>query len=77
MGHYWKKASTAGTIASLIAGTIVVVYLEHVSKGVLFGIKFSQSIIPGLVAAFIAFIVFSKLMPPKVETTELAPVEDD
>ena len=77
MGHYWKKAATAGTIASLIAGTIVVVYLEHVSKGVLFGIKFSQSIIPGLVAAFIAFIVFSKLMPPKVETTELAPVEDD
>ena len=45
MGHYWKKASTAGTIASLIAGTIVVVYLEHVSKGMLFGIKFSQPII--------------------------------
>ena len=77
MGHYWKKASTAGTIASLLAGTIVVVYLEHVSKGVLFGIKFSQPIIPGLVAAFIGFVVFSKLMPPKVETTELAPEEDD
>ena len=77
MGHYWKKASTAGTIASLLAGTVVVVYLEHISKGVLFGIKFSQPIIPGLVAAFIGFVVFSKLMPPKVETTELAPEEDD
>ena len=77
MGHYWKKASTAGTIASLLAGTVVVVYLEHISKGVLFGIKFSQPIIPGLVAAFIGFIVFSKIMPPEHETTELAPEEDD
>lgn len=77
MGHYWKKASTAGTIASLLAGTLVVVYLEHISKGMLFGIKFSQPVIPGLVAAFICFIVFSLLMPPKVESTELAPEEDD
>ena len=77
MGHYWKKASTAGTIASLIAGTVVVVYLEHVSKGMLFGIKFSQPIIPGLVAAFICFVIFSYAMPPKVATTELAPEEDD
>ena len=56
MGHYWKKASTAGTIASLIAGTIVVVYLEHISKGMLFGIKFSQPIIPGLAAASSALL---------------------
>lgn len=77
MGHYWKKASTAGTIASLVAGTLVVVYLEHISKGVLFGIKFSQPVIPGLVAAFICFIIFSLLMPPKVESTELTPEEDD
>lgn len=77
MGHYWKKASTAGTIASLLAGTLVVVYLEHISKGMLFGIKFSQPVIPGLVAAFICFIVFSLLMPPKVESTELTPEEDD
>ena len=77
MGHYWKKASTAGTIASLIAGTIVVVYLEHVSKGMLFGIKFSQPIIPGLAAAFICFIIFSLAMPPEKEHTELTPEEDD
>lgn len=77
LGHYWAKASAAGTIASLLAGTVVVVYLEHISKGVLLGIKFSQPIIPGLAAGFIAFIVFSKLMPPEKETTELTYEEDD
>lgn len=76
LGHYWKKASTAGTIASLVAGTIVVVYLDQFSGGNLFGIHFSQTIVPGLVAAFICFIVFSLIFPPKVETTELAQEED-
>ena len=55
----------------------MVVYLEHVSKGMLFGIKFSQPIIPGLAAAFICFIIFSLAMPPEKETTELTPEEDD
>ena len=77
LGHYWAKASAAGTIASLLAGTVVVVYLEHISKGVLLGIKFSQPIIPGLAAGFIAFIVFSKLMPPEKATTERTYEEDD
>lgn len=77
MGHYWKKASTAGTIASLIAGTIVVVYLEHISGGMMFGLKFSQPIIPGLAAAFIFFLIFSYAMPPRVQTTELAPEDSD
>lgn len=76
LGHYWKKASTAGTIASLVAGTIVVVYLDQFSGGNLFGIHFSQTIVPGLVAAFICFIVFSLIFPPKIETTELAQEED-
>lgn len=77
IGHYWKKASTAGTVASLIAGTIVVVYLDKFSGGNLFGIHFSQTIVPGLVAALICFVIFSYLMPPKTETTELLPEEDD
>jgi len=77
LGHFWKKASTAGTIASLVLGTITVVYLEHVSKGMLFGIHFSQAIIPGLVAAFFGFMVFSILMPPAKEGTELAEEADD
>ncbi len=71
LGHYWKKASTIGTIASLIAGTIVVVYMERVSKGVLFGIKFSQTIVPGLVVALICFLVFSLIFPSKRDSTDL------
>ena len=77
LGHYWKKASAAGTIASLIAGTIVVVYLEHFSGGKLFGIQFSQTIVPGLIAALIAFAVFSFLLPSKKGTTDLEEEEED
>lgn len=72
LGHYWKGASTAGTIASLVAGTIVVVYLENISGGSLFGIQFSQPIVPGLIAGLLAFLIFSIAMPPKNKTTELA-----
>ncbi len=72
LGHYWKGSSTAGTIASLIAGTIVVVGIDTF-KWTLFGYKFEQSIVPGLVVAFIAFIVFSLIFPPKEKTTELKP----
>ena len=77
LGHYWPKASKAGTIASLLCGTIVVVYLEHISKGYLFGFHFSQAIIPGLVFAFIGFIVFSIIFPPQNQTTELIHEDDD
>lgn len=77
MGHYWAKASKAGTIASLLFGTIVVVYLEQFSKGYLFGIHFSQAIIPGLVFAFIGFVIFSIAFPPKNPGTELLEEEDD
>ena len=76
LGHYWTGASLAGTIASLISGSIVVVYLEKVSGSVLFGMKLSQPIIPGLIVALVFFLVFSKIFPPKVKTTELAPEED-
>ena len=74
VGHYWGKASTAGTIASLIAGTIVV-YLDKFSGGNLFGIHFSQTIVPGLVAALIAFLVFSAIFPNKKNSTELSAEE--
>jgi len=76
LGHYWKGASLAGTIASLISGTIVVVYLEKISGNVLFGIKVSQAIVPGLVVALVFFLIFSKIFPPKEQTTELAYEED-
>lgn len=77
LGHYWKGGSLAGTIASVISGSIVVIYLEKISAdGTLFGIKFTQKIIPGLVVGLVFFLIFSKLMPPKNQTTELAPEED-
>ena len=76
LGHYWTGASLAGTIASLISGSIVVVYLEKISGGMLFGMKVSQPIIPGLVVALVFFLVFSKIFPPKVQSTALAPEED-
>lgn len=76
LGHYWTGASLAGTIASLISGSIVVVYLEKISGSMLFGMKVSQPIIPGLIVALVFFLVFSKIFPPKVKTTELAPEED-
>ena len=76
LGHYWKGASLAGTIASLISGTVIVVYLEKISGNVLFGMKVSQPIVPGLVVALVFFLVFSKMFPPKNQTTELAYEED-
>lgn len=76
LGHYWKGASTAGTIASLISGTIVVVYLEQFSGGMLLNMKVSQPIVPGLVVALVFFLVFSKIFPPQKQTTELAYEED-
>ena len=76
LGHYWKGASLAGTIASLISGSVVVVYLEKISGGMLFGMKVGQPIIPGLVVALVFFLAFSMLMPPKNKTTELALEED-
>lgn len=76
LGHYWTGGSLAGTIASVISGSIVVIYLEKISKGVLFGTKISQPIIPGLLVGLVFFLIFSKVMPPKEQTTELAPEED-
>ncbi|MBE6990580.1 MAG: sodium:solute symporter family protein [Ruminococcaceae bacterium] len=77
LGHYWKGGSLAGTIASVVSGSIVVVYLEKIAKeGMPFYKAFSQPIIPGLVVGLIFFLIFSKLMPPKNPSLELAPEED-
>jgi len=76
LGHYWTGASLGGTIASLISGSVVVVYLEKISGGMLFGMKIGQPIIPGLVVGLVFFLVFSKIFPPKVKSTELTYEED-
>lgn len=72
MGLYWKKSSNAGSVASLICGTIVVVGMDNFKWAP--GIKSffgGQTIVPGLIAAFIAFVLFSSLMPSKKQTLEL------
>jgi len=76
LGHYWTGASLGGTIASLISGSVVVVYLEKISGGMLFGMKIGQPIIPGLIVGLVFFLVFSKIFPPKVKSTELTYEED-
>lgn len=72
IGHYWKKASAAGTIASLIVGSIVSLIFE---KKLIPGLTFfgweGQAVIPGLVCALIVFIIFSLVIPTKLETLEL------
>ena len=80
LGHYWKGASVAGTITSVISGSIVVIYFEKIIKeGMLFfGVKqfFQQPIIPALIVSVIFFFIFSALMPPKEPSLELTPEED-
>lgn len=72
LGHYWKKASGAGTIAALIVGSVVSLVFE---KNMIPNLKFfgweQQAVIPGLVCALVVFVIFSLIMPPKEETLEL------
>ena len=72
MGHYWKQASNIGAIASLIAGSIVVIILEQ-TKTSLFGL---DPIIPGLALSFACFIICSKIFKPNTESLELAEEND-
>ena len=77
LGHYWKGGSLAGTIASVISGSVVVIYLEKIAKeGMPFYKAFSQPIIPGLVVGLVFFLIFSKLLPPKEPSLELVPEDD-
>lgn len=67
IGLYWKKASSAGTIASLILGSVVLIALERT------GIKplGLQPILLALPVSFISFYVFSKLIPPSIESLDM------
>lgn len=71
IGLYWKKASSAGTIASLILGSVVLIALERT------GIKplGLQPILLALPVSFISFYVFSKLIPPSIESLDMIPEE--
>ena len=71
-GHYWGKSSKAGTIASLISGSILVLYMEQTG----FKIMGLDPILPGLFIGFVTFIIFTLLFPNKNGTTELAEEKD-
>ena len=74
IGHYWKKSSTAGAIASLIAGSVVVVvYEQKLIPGLGFFGWEQQAIIPGLACALVAYIIFSLIFPSKSGTVKLPP----
>ncbi|MDR2864872.1 MAG: sodium:solute symporter family protein [Spirochaetaceae bacterium] len=71
LGHYWKKASTAGAVASLLVGSLVsIVFERHLIPDLTFFGWERQPVIPGLVFACTAFVGFSLLFPPRRETTE-------
>ena len=71
IGLYWKKASSAGTIASLILGSVVLILLEQTGLEPL-GL---DPILWALPISLISFIGVSKLMPPSHETLEMVPEE--
>lgn len=72
LGHYWKKASNAGTIASLLTGSFLVLYLEQTNTKLL-GL---DPILPGLFISFIAFISFSFIYPNTKNDTSLSYEKD-
>lgn len=71
-GLYWKKSSEAGTIASLIVGSAVVLCFQYIPSLSAFATTYKlNSIIPALILSLIVFVIFSKISPPKVESTDL------
>jgi SSS family solute:Na+ symporter len=75
IGHYWKKSSTSGTIASLIVGSVVsVVYERTLIPGLGFFGWEQQPVIPGLVCALAVYLILTLLFPSKRESTSLPPV---
>ncbi len=63
IGHYWKKASLAGALASLATGSATVILAERF-KDAFFGL---EPVIPGLIISLVAFVGFSSLMPGKAK----------
>ena len=70
IGHYWKKSSSAGCIASIVLGSVVFFMMD---KHIIPSIPKVNNIIPALVISLVLFVVFSLLFPPKEEKTTLVP----
>ncbi|MEW6244841.1 MAG: sodium:solute symporter family protein [Bacillota bacterium] len=67
VGHYWKKASWAGAMASLIVGSTMVLLVEKKYLS-FFGL---DPIIPGLISSLVVFVLFTSLYPNREDTTQL------
>lgn len=67
VGHYWKKASCAGAMASVIVGSVVVLLVEYKIVP-FFGL---DPIFPALIFSSLVFLIFSNIYPNKKNTTEL------
>lgn len=60
LGHYWRKASWAGAIASIISGVTTVFLVQYHFISTLFGM---EPIVPGLLISLLVFIFFTNLFP--------------
>lgn len=69
MGHFWKKSSSAGSIASILVGSVVFFLMD---RKYIPSIPKVNNIIPALLISFVAFYAFSLLFPPKNKTFDLA-----
>ena len=68
VGHYWKKASWAAAVSSVLVGSIMVILVEK-SYISFFGL---DPIFPGLIFSGITFLIFTYLYPNKNNSTALA-----
>ena len=67
LGHYWKKSSWAGAVASLISGSLGSLLVE---KNIIsfFGL---EPIFLGLLLSIVTFVIFTNLKPNPRDTTDL------
>lgn len=68
LGHYWKGASSRGAWGGLVLGSLGVLAVEYKWFS-FFGL---DPIFAGLAVSLIAYILLSKMFPPKKASTELA-----
>lgn len=71
-GHYWKKASGTGAVASMLAGAATVLACDVVYAGAIT----IHTVFPALAVSALCFVAFSMLVPPKRECLDLAPEEN-
>jgi SSS family solute:Na+ symporter/sodium/proline symporter len=69
---FWKRATAAGAVASIAAGTVVTVCWEYLTPHLPAAIAARDAILPALVASLIGLFVVS-LATKKPSAAQLAP----